>query len=477
MKYFTYVFVYSAFAVLTASCVDDPVETSTPGNNDSASDWEYRITYQRGFEAVAWALPAVSMMGMRDANFGLGGGFNTVYYMSHPPTPQAEALTANNQTPYASIHMTTKQGPVVLDIPPATERTAIFGSAVNVWQVPVADIGPAGSDQGRGGKYLFLPPDYDGDVPQGYFVVSLQTYDIFVALRNIPLGDATFEEAAEYSKTINAYPLSVADAPPAGDYIDMFGKHLPTLPKYDIAYFDDIVELVNYEPMLERDKVMGGMLASIGIVRGAAFEPTDKQKDALGQAIKDGREYLEHMFETPGYSFESYRHDRQWQVPRQPSESGFVFDEGEYLLLDARSSIFHWATFFPRRLGTASAYLTSLRDASGALLTGENRYKLTVPANVPAKDFWSVIVYGKETKAFVYNDMNRVGLSSYDVDALQLNEDGSVDLYFGEIAPSGKESNWIPTAGEDFFLMLRLYGPEDSYFDKSFDLPDVERLD
>ena len=88
-----------------------------------------------------------------------------------------------------------------------------------------------------------------------------------------------------------------------------------------------------------------------------------------------------------------------------------------------------------------------------------------------------MIVYGKETKAFVYNDMNRVGLSSYDVDALQLNEDGSVDLYFGEIAPSGKESNWIPTAGEDFFLMLRLYGPEDSYFDKSFDLPDVERLD
>ncbi len=477
MKYSTHALTLSALALVVAGCASDRVEMAAPASEDQATDWEYQITYQRGFEAVVWAISAVSIRDMRDANFSLGGGFNTVYYMSRPPTAKAEALTANNQTPYASIFLTTRQGPVVLDIPPASERTAIFGSAIDVWQVPVADIGPTGSDQGRGGRYLFLPPDYDGEVPDDYFPVQLETYDIFVALRNIPLGDASFEEAAEYSKQINAYPFAAAEDPPAGEYIDMADKHLPTLPVYDFTYFDKIVELVDNEPMLERDKVMGGMLASIGIERGAAFEPTGKQKEALSQAIKDGRVYLEHMFETPGYSMKVYRQDRQWLVPRQPSEDGFVFDEGEYLSLDARGSLFHWATFFPRRLGTASAYITSLRDASGALLSGDNRYKLTVPKEVPARDFWSVIVYGKETKAFIYNNIDRVGLSSYDAEEMQLNEDGSVDIYLGENAPSGKDSNWIPTAGKDFFLIFRLYGPEDSYFDKSFDLPDVEKID
>ncbi len=475
MKWLKHALLFSSVALLGAGC-GDMGNSQVAAENERATDWEYQIAYQRGFEAVAWALPAVSMMSMRDANFGLGGGYNTVYFMSRPPTPLQEALTPNNQTPYATVHLTTRVGPVVLEIPPASERTAIFGSAIDVWQVPVADIGPAGTDRGRGGRYLFLPPGYDGEVPDGFFAVPMETYDIYVALRNIPLGDATFEEASEYSKRIKAYPLARADEPPAGDYVDMFGNHLPTLPDYDMSFFERIAELINAEPLLERDKVMGGMLASIGIARGASFDPTGKQKQALQQAVADSWAYLEYMFETPGYSLEAYWSDRQWQTPREPSQDGFVFDEGEYLLLDSRSSLFHWATFFPRRLGQASAYLAGLRDADGALLSGDHAYRLSVPANVPARDFWSVHVYGKETKAFVYNDIDRVGLSSYDSDILQMNDDGSVDLYFGATAPSGKESNWIPTSGEDFFLLFRLYGPEEAYFDKSFELPDIEKL-
>lgn len=135
-------------------------------------DWEYQIAYQRGIEAMNWAILAVSIMSMRKANFSLGGGYNTVYWMSKPPTALQEAITANNQTPYASINLSTKSGPVVLDVPPASKRTAIFGSAINVWQVPIADIGAAGSDKGKGGKYLFLPPGYEGEVSKGYIVVQ-----------------------------------------------------------------------------------------------------------------------------------------------------------------------------------------------------------------------------------------------------------------------------------------------------------------
>jgi hypothetical protein len=302
-------------------------------------DWEYQRAYQRGIEAMNWAIPAVSMISMRKGNFSLGGGYNTVYYITTPPTALAEALTPNNQTPYAMLHLSTKNGPVVLDIPPASKRTAIFGSAIDIWQVPIADIGPAGTDQGKGGKYLFLPPSYDGKVPEGYFAMSSDLYDIFVALRLIPLHDASYSEAAEYAKNINAYPLSQAANPPKGDYVDMAGKRIPTLPVYDLSFFENIAKLLNDEPLLERDKVMGGMLASIGIEKGKPFAPKGKVKQALEKAAKDGFAYLEYMFETPGYSHEIYWSNRQWLGVKQPSKEGFVYDEGEYMLLDERGSL------------------------------------------------------------------------------------------------------------------------------------------
>jgi hypothetical protein len=442
-----------------------------------AIDWEYQIAYQRGIEAMNWALPAVSMLAMRDGNFSLGGGFNTVYWLSEPPTALQEALTANNQTPYAAVFLTTKNGPVILDVPPATDRTAIFGSAIDVWQVPVADIGPAGADAGKGGRYLFLPPGYDGDIPQDVIPVQLDQYGVYVALRCIPLGDATFAEAARYSRRINAYPLSRARDNPEGQYIDMSGKHLPGLPTYDMSFFYRIVELLDEEPLLKRDMVMGGMLASIGIEKGKPFAPAGKLKSALEKAAGDGYAYLEYMFETPGYSMELFWPDRQWMSLVAPSKEGFVFDEGDYLLLDERGSLYHWVTFVPRRLGKASAYLAALRDTDGDMLSGKASYRLRVPSGVPARDFWSVIAYSKKTKAFIYNSIGRVGLSSYDKSHMELNEDGSVDIYFGKNAPPGLKSNWIPTAGEDFFLLFRFYGPEQTFFDRSFRLPDLERIE
>ncbi len=423
-----------------------------------------------------WAMPAVSMISLRKGNFSLGGDCNTVYWLSKPPTPLAEAITPNNQTPYATVHISTKSGPVVLDIPPASQRTAIFGSATDVWQVPVADIGPAGIDQGKGGKYLFLPPGYDKKVPEGYFTVPMDQDGVYVALRLIPLNGASFGEAAVYAKNIYSYPLSQAATPPKGDYVDMADKRIPTLPVYDLSFFENIAELMNNEPLLERDKVMGGMLASIGIEKGKPFEPKGKVKQALENAAKDGFAYLEYMFETPGYSHEIYWSDRQWLSIKQPSNEGFVYDEGEYLLLDERGSLFHWATFIPRHLGKATAYVLGIRDEEGILLSGKSNYKLNVPAKVPAKNFWSVIAYGKTTKSFIYNDADKVGLSSYDKASLKVNDDGTIDIYFGEKAPAGMESNWIPTAGKDFFLLFRFYGPGEAYFDKSFLLPDVERI-
>jgi hypothetical protein len=107
---------------------------------------------------------------------------------------------------------------------------------------------------------------------------------------------------------------------------------------------------------------------------------------------------------------------------------------------------------------------------------GTSNYRLRVPAKVPARDFWSVIAYSKKTKSFIYNDQNIVGLSSNDKPKMKVTDDESVDIYFGKTPPKGLESNWIPTAGEDFFLLFRFYGPEEKYFDKSLVLPDIEKI-
>ena len=450
--------------------------TPTMATADEPVDWDYQIAYQRGIEAVTWGVPAVSMLNFREAYFGLGGGFNTVYYLSQPPTPKTETLTANNQTGYATILMTTKNGPVVLDIPPASDRAMIFGSAVDIWEVPVADMGPAGSDQGRGGKYLFLPPAYEGEIPEGYFVVPMETYNIFVALRLMPRNGASFSEAANYAMNINAYPLTHADEPPAGNYIDIYDKHLPTLPDYDLSYYEDIATMLKEEPLLERDKVMGGMLASIGIEKGKPFAPKGKVKQALERAVIDGKDYLDFLFTTPGIAWEKIWDNRQWMSVVTPSSEGFVFDEGDYLLLDARGAMFSFVTFAPRRLGKASAYIVATKDADGEPLSGMANYRLTVPADVPVRDFWSIIAYEMETRSFIYNDLNRVGLSSLDASEMQLNADGSIDIYFGKTAPTGLESNWIPTGGKSFFPMFRLYGPEEAFFNKAFLLNDIEKI-
>ena len=158
-----------------------------------------------------------------------------------------------------------------------------------------------------------------------------------------------------------------------------------------------------------------------------------------------------------------------------PSSEGFVFDEGDYLLLDARGALFSFVTFAPRQLGKASAYIVATSDADGAPLSKDANYKLKVTADVPVRDFWSIIAYDMGTRSFIYNDLNKVGLSSLDAANMQINGDGSVDIYFGKTAPDGRESNWVPTGGKDFFLMFRLYGPNEAFFNRTFKLNDVER--
>ena len=149
---------------------------------------------------------------------------------------------------------------------------------------------------------------------------------------------------------------------------------------------------------------------------------------------------------------------------------------------DRRAAAFaYWATWAPKRLGIRRScppryYLKNFRDSTGALFRGTDRYRLRVPADTPAHDFWSIIAYEVGTNGFIHNPENRVGVSSYDKQQMAVNPDGSVDVYVGPTAPDGLTSNWIPTAGKDFWLIARFYGPDKVLFEKTWVMPDVEKV-
>ena len=444
------------------------------------SDIARKIAVQRTCQAAIWAMPAVSTWDIANSIIrDLGGKVGDVVSLSQPMTSKHGFLTANDVTPYAIAALTTKDGPLVVEIPPASDKAAFFGTFVDAWMRPVADVGPTGSDKGKGGKYLFLPAGYKGEAPKdGYFVFPLESYSINFALRPVSKGGGTIAEAAAYARTLKVYPLAKAKNPPKTTFLDATGRVWDTLPYYDETYFQDLNNVIQNEPIRERDKSMLGLLAAIGIEKGKPFKPTKEWVSIYKDGAKCAFDYLQETFVTPGGGLVPYYGgDSQWMAFNPPADQakiGFPFESDGVPLIDLRAMSYFYLTYYPKKLGPASFYITALRDADGNQLTGKDTYKLNVPKNTPARDFWSAIVYSMVTKGFI-RDADRVGLSRRQIDDMVKNDDGSVDLYFAPKAPEGFETNWIPT-GEDFFVMFRLYGPEDAAFDRSWKLGNIEKV-
>ncbi len=461
-------------AAALAVCLADGARADEP------RDPRARTLHRRAVEAAIWGMPAVSMRSAINATKrDLGGDWNDVVYFSKPMVSRHGFLTANNQTPYVIASISTKSGPMVVDVPAASGTTKFFGSFIDAWQKPIADVGPTGEDAGAGGRYLFLPPGYAGEVPAGYLVHRPATFSLHLAFRPVSEPGGTLEQAVAYAKQLAVYPLSQAAGPPPTRLIDAYPKTWNTLPRYDLSFFEELAAVVDEEPVQERDLVMMGMLASLGIRRGQPFAPDTETAAILESAVKEAYAYMQWYFETPGKALASYWEGGHWLGPNLPADqaaAGFPYVTDDRLLIDERGpGTYFWATFLPKKLGGGSFYLMGLRDSKGTPLDGAARYHLRVPADTPAADFWSVIVYSLQTKGFV-EGAQTVGLSSLDAASLKRNADGSVDVHLAPKPPDGLHSNWIPT-GEAFFLIFRFYGPEPALFDKSWRLPDVERLD
>jgi hypothetical protein len=350
------------------------------GAKPSVKDFDGQITYQRAFEAVVWSQPAVGVYGIRRGMFAIGVKDNEILAMSRPLTTRHELLTANNTTPYIAANADLRSGPVVLEIPPASDKGVLYGQVVDGWQETIADVGPSGIDEGKGAKLLFLPPGYKDTPPSGYTALPSQNYRVQFGFRSIKLPGMTDEQANAYAKTLKMYPLAKAANPKPTRFVDAYPERLSTLPFYDFRYFQDLYEIINVGPVRPRDKVMMGMLASIGMELGKPFNPPPKAKAAMERAVVDAYFYMQdRFFKVQGNNlFWPDRHYSYFFI--EDPEGGFTFETPTALLYDNRSDMYHVGTYYPKRLPKtpATAYLIALADSKGRALDPDKTYKLHV---------------------------------------------------------------------------------------------------
>jgi hypothetical protein len=442
------------------------------------SDLAERTLHRRAVEAVSWGMPVVNYDLMYQAMVrGARGAFNQIAYWSRLPDWKIQTLTPNPDAIYfMPFTNTAGVGPVVLEIPPADEGS-ITGTVMDAWQCALEDVGPAGVDQGRGGRYLILPPGYEGEVPADYIPMPSDTYEGYALLRSIPRSgsDADVAKAVAYGKRIKLYPLPTAAKPPATTFVDVADVVYDSTIPYDLRFFESLHRIVQAEPWLERDKAMIDPLASIGIEKGKPFAPDAKTREVLDAAAREAQAWLVTRYEA---SLSPYYEGGHWARPGSRElfdGQATFFAKPDVYPIDVRGITFSYAYFTPKHVGAGSSYLLAIADRDGRLLDGGTSYRLTVPANAPVKQYWSATVYDRATHAPIRKA--RWASRSSQTPGLQKNADGSVDVWFGPAAPAGKESNWVPTStGGGFEVLFRFYGPEKALFEKTWRLPDIEAM-
>jgi hypothetical protein len=472
-----------AIAFVLAGCQNKPPETVKPATTApvfSSENLAQRTIERRAIEAVIWGMPAVNFDRMYQAmvhEANGGEGSNKIVFWSRPLSWKNQTLTPNPDIIYLMPFFNTKDaGPVVLEIPPA-DNGSITGSVDDCWQTAIEDVGPAGVDKGKGGKYLILPPGYKGHVPSGYIPMPSATYQGYALLRSNlkSSSDADIAKAVAYGKRVKVYPLSQAAHPPGTQFIDAVDIVFDATIPYDLRFFQSLDRMVQAEPWLTRDKAMIDQLKSIGIEKGKPFNPDAATQNILKQSVLEAHAWFQSVYEN--VFVHPFNEGTHWAVPASPEFAKAVqsdYADPDSYPLDTRGLTYSFAFFSAKHFGAGQYYLMTINDKAGKLFDGAASYHLNVPANAPVTLYWSATAYDRETHALIRN-MQWCSRSSLTTGLLK-NADDSVDLYISPKAPPGKESNWIPTdANGKFEVLFRFYGPQKPLFDKTWKLPDIEK--
>ena len=385
-------------------------------------------------------------------------------------------LTPNTTTIYVTSIVDTSDGPIVIQLPPG-----VLGLLDDAAFQYVGDFGPLGPDKGKGGKYVVLPPGYEGEVPDGYFVLKSKSYANWFLIRLSPNEKGETEPVvAAFKKVMNIYPLSEADNPPEEKFVNLSGMKYNTVHANNFEFYEEVNEAVQREPATAFSPELVGVFRSVGIVKGKPFNPDPRLKKILTEAAAIGNATARAITYAPRDREVFFYKDRQWNSPFQRQSHEFLVDGVR--MLDDRTYFHYMATGITPAMttppvGKGSVYCMTARDKNGEYLDGSNTYKIDLPAPIPAKDFWSFMLYSGQTRSILETDQKSGGIDSKK-EGLVVNEDGSVTVWFGPKSPEGKESNWAQTIpGKSFNLMFRLYGPLKPWFDKAWKPSDPQLVE
>ena len=470
------------------------------------------LLYVRGVDVFMNAFSGASAYAIREGFHSIGAEDNTVVIFSELMDANSIFLTANADTIYNLAVLDLTKGPLVVEVPPNQ-----LGTLNDMWFGWIIDIGGPGPDRGQGGKYLILPPGYDGPLPDsGFFVGHSKTNHVLYAVRAFLDNNNPKPVVAEIKKTLKIYPYtpggygtsiatalggSVMLAPnppiPATKFIDASGKSFNTVPPNDFSYFEMLDKLVQMEPATSFDVELMGQLAAIGIDKGKPFQPDEKTRkiltDAAAVGNAAGRAFNWYASDYPGWAYydNSMWGNMLWQggynfetPPPMATREGFKpLPPSGARTLDSRTAFYYGYTMdspgmIMRVPNVGSQYLMGFLDSDKNPYDGAKTYKVTLPKGIPAAKFWSFTLYDNQTRSMLQTPQRypRAGSQTYPSPAAVANADGSTTIYFAPTKPAdAKRGNWIQTMpGRGWFTILRLYSPEESFFTKQWRPSEIE---
>lgn len=448
------------------------------------------LLINRGVETFLNGIPATSIEGLREGQLSLGADeCHKIVIFPDLLDSNPLFLTGNTDTVYAlSFLDLQKDGPIVVEIPPQCGP----GTVNDAYFRFVTDMGLPGPDRGAGGKYIILPPDYEGELKgqigsvknelngESYYVSQSPSYVNWLVLRGFLVDGKPDAATKMFKEGLKVYPLSAAKNPPAMQFISGSGKSINTIHANNYDFYHELDVVIQREPVDFIEPQLRGLFASVGIQKGKPFAPNEHQKALLTEAVAIGNATARAIAFRPRMDDVLIYPDSTWTTTFVGANYQWLIDDGMGgRNLDARTMFFYIATvntpaMVLKMVGKGSQYALNILDANGDYLDGGKPYRLTIPANVPAKEFWSVVVYDPQTRSELQTSQPFPSKNNKR-DKLTENEDGSVTIYFGPEAPAGKENNWVQTVpNKGWFLVLRLYGPLEPWFDKTWQPGKIE---
>ncbi len=431
------------------------------------------LDFLRGVEVFLNTIPAASLYAMREGMREIGAVDGTISIFESLMDSRSLFLTPNTESIYVGTWLDLSDGPMVVESPPNT-----LGIVDDFWFRYVADLGNAGPDRGQGGKFLFLPPDFVGEVPDGYFVYRSATYGNILMWRGFLVDGDPGPGVASIKEHARIYPLSMVDSPPEQKFVNVSGREVNTIHANDFTFYEEVNQVVQEEPSEAGDPETLGLLASIGIVKGQPFAPDDRMKRTLTEAAGVANATARALLFAPRADNAYLYEGSAWFNPFIGGSHEMIADGAR--LLDPRSMFFYYATMVTpamtmKMVGVGSQYAVAARDANGDYLDGSKNYRLHLPPGMPAKDFWSLVVYDNQTRSMLQTDQQFPSVNSER--GVEANPDGSYNIYFGSEPPAGKEQNWVQTVpGKGWNTILRLYGPLEPWFDQTWRPGEIELL-